>query len=84
MLKNQRKNSKIDFCMEKVCSFLYPSESFPEFTSEFLDCSFKRAENLNLEVLNDALSFEIEKNSGRNFSGYGYTYQRSIFSWTVS
>jgi hypothetical protein len=54
------------------------------FASAFFESKFEWAENLDLEVLNDALSFEIKKYRGQNFPEDSPIGQCSIFSWTVS
>ena len=59
-------------------------QPFPVFASAFFESEFEWAKNLDLEVLNDALSFEIEKYRGQNFREYRPIGQCSIFSWTVS
>jgi len=48
-------------------------QPFPVFASAFFESKLEWAKNLDLEVLNDALSFEIEKYRGQNFREYGYT-----------
>jgi hypothetical protein len=68
----------------KIRSFLFSFGVVSRATSKLLESSSKRAEILDLEVLNDALSSGIKNNSGPSFSGYGYIHQHSIFAWTVS
>ncbi len=43
------------------------------FTSQFFQSTSEKAETLVLEVLNDALSFEIKKYTGQNFREYDYS-----------
>ncbi len=59
-------------------------QPFPVFASAFFESKFEWAKNLYLEVLNDALSFEIKKYRGQNFREDSPIGQCSIFSWTVS
>jgi hypothetical protein len=42
------------------------------FTSQFFQSTSEKAETLDLEVLNDALSFAIKKFRGQIFREYGY------------
>jgi hypothetical protein len=42
------------------------------FTSQFFQSTSEKAETLDLEVLNDALSFAIKKYRGQIFREYGY------------
>jgi hypothetical protein len=42
------------------------------FTSQFFQSTSEKAETLDLEVLNDALSFAIKKYTGQIFREYGY------------
>jgi hypothetical protein len=43
----------------------------------------EKAETLDLEVMNDALSFAIKKYRGQIFREYGYIEKCSILSWTI-
>jgi hypothetical protein len=54
------------------------------FASGFFESKLEWGKNLDLEVLNDALSFEIKKYRGQNFPEDSPVGQYSIFSWTVS
>ena len=47
-------------------------QPFPVFPLAFFESKFEWAKNLDLEVLNDALSFAIKKYRGQIFGEYGY------------
>jgi hypothetical protein len=47
-------------------------QPFSVFASAFFESKFEWTQNLDLEVLNDALSFEIKKYTGRNFREDSY------------
>ncbi len=42
------------------------------FTSQFFQSMLEKAETLDLEVMNDALSFAIKKYRDQIFRDYGY------------
>ncbi len=59
-------------------------QPFSVFAFSFFESKLEWAKNLDLEVLNDALPFEIKKYRGRNFPEDSPVGQCSILSWTVS
>jgi hypothetical protein len=46
------------------------------FASSFFESKLEWTKNLDLEALNDALSFEIKKYRGQNFREDSYSYAR--------